>query len=306
MSTGSSAPLVTVAIPLYRSRRFLDVIVDNIRNADYPNLEILVGDRHLADDTADQLQARFPGDQRLRFLTATDELSWVEHYNALLAAASGQYFLWMPHDDSYPAGYIGALVARLEAAPDSVLAFGHCDSARLEGERTTSLGVPPISPGEVWSARSALRLLLGWDLGVAMRGLFRRSPVVDAGLWIRQTRGQAHADSSWLFGVALLGRFEFVPEARCLKRFYPTSTHAQWQPLPPAELARVLTNYLLDYVPSKRERILAVSILWVGASVNRGASLINKVTRVTLFSPGARRRLFRLLLRPRGRSPSLR
>lgn len=116
-SARSAAPLLTVAIPLYKSRRFLEIISENIRNADYPNLEILVGDRHLADDTLEQLRARFPDDSRLRFLTAKDRLPWVEHYNALLAAASGQYFLWMPHDDSFPPGYIGALVDRLEAAP---------------------------------------------------------------------------------------------------------------------------------------------------------------------------------------------
>ena len=242
MCSGPVAPLVTVAIPLFRSRRFLDVISDNIRNLDYPNLEILVGDRHVADDAVEQLRARFPGDQRLRYLTARDELSWVEHYNALLAAASGQYFLWMPHDDSYPPGYVGALVARLESAPHSLFAFGHCDSENFDGERTASLASPPLLPDEAWSARSALRLLLGWDLGVAMRGLFRRSAVTDAGLWIRETRGNAYADTCWLFGMALLGRFEFVAEARCLKRFYPTSTHARWRPLPPAELARVQTQ----------------------------------------------------------------
>ena len=48
------------------SLRFLEIISENIRNADYPNLEILIGDRHLADDTVDQLRARFPNDARLR------------------------------------------------------------------------------------------------------------------------------------------------------------------------------------------------------------------------------------------------
>jgi len=160
-------------------------------------------------------------------------------------------------------------------------------------------------PGEVWSARSALRLLFGWDLGVAMRGLFRRSAVLDAGLWVPQTRGRAHADTCWLFGMALLGRFEFVPEARCLKRFYPTSTHAQWRPLPPAELTRVLTRYLRDLVPSRRERFLGISILWFGAALNRGASLINKVTRRTVISRYTTQRMLLRILRGRRAQPPL-
>jgi glycosyltransferase involved in cell wall biosynthesis len=302
-SPRAAAPLVTVAIPLYESRRFLEIIAENIRNADYPNLEILVSDRHLADDTVEQLRGQFAGDQRLRFITAEDGLSWVDHYNTLLAAASGEYFLWMPHDDSYPPGYIGALVARLEGAPDSVLAFGYCDAEHPDGQHTIDSDLPPIVPGEVWSPRSALRLLFGWDLGVAMRGVFRRSAVADAGLWLPQTRGRAHADTCWLFGMALLGRFEFVPEARCLKRFYPTSTHAQWRPLPPIELTRVLTRYLRDLVPSPRERILGVSILWFGAVLNRGASIVNKVTRRNLISRFVTQRIVLRILRSRGGQP---
>ena len=39
-----------------------------------------------------------------------DRLGWVEHYNLLLKAATGEYFLWMPHDDAYPGGFIQPLV----------------------------------------------------------------------------------------------------------------------------------------------------------------------------------------------------
>jgi hypothetical protein len=105
--------------------------------------------------------------------------------------------------------------------------------------------------------------------------------------------------------MALLGRFEFVAEARCLKRFYPTSTHARWRPLPPAELARVQTQYLLDLVPSRKERVAAIAILWFGAVVTRGASLINSVTRSTLISREEIQRLFLRLLSPRRRGGGL-
>ena len=55
-------PLVSVGFPLYRSRRFLDNIVENLEAIDYPNLEMLVSDRHLHDDT----RRGAPGPVRLR------------------------------------------------------------------------------------------------------------------------------------------------------------------------------------------------------------------------------------------------
>src|SRR4051794_13973408 len=92
-------PLVSIAIPLFQSRPFLSVIIDNIETITYPQVEILVSDRHCADDTIDLLACHFTGDPRLRFLKSRDRLNWIEHYNLLLRAAAGKYFLWMPHDD---------------------------------------------------------------------------------------------------------------------------------------------------------------------------------------------------------------
>ena len=55
-------PLISVALPLYRSRRFLDIIVENLDTIAYPHLEILVSDRHCADDTIDVLEQRYCSD----------------------------------------------------------------------------------------------------------------------------------------------------------------------------------------------------------------------------------------------------
>ena len=82
-------PLVSVAIPLYRSRPFVDVIARNIEAIDYPSTEILISDRHQEDDALDILAARFAGNRRIRILRARDRLDWVDHYNLLLTAATG-------------------------------------------------------------------------------------------------------------------------------------------------------------------------------------------------------------------------
>src|SRR6187397_2030409 len=75
-----AAPLVSVAIPLYRSRPFVDRIARNIETLDYPSVEILISDRHMDDDAIELLGARFAGDPRIRLLRANDRAGWVEHY----------------------------------------------------------------------------------------------------------------------------------------------------------------------------------------------------------------------------------
>ena len=120
----SGAPLVTIAVPLYRSARFVDNIVSNIAALTYDPVEILISDRHGFDDAIDQLEARYRRDPRVRILRAGDGIDWAAHYNELLKAATGTYFCCMPHDDAYAAGYIDGLVARIASRPDAIVACG--------------------------------------------------------------------------------------------------------------------------------------------------------------------------------------
>jgi GT2 family glycosyltransferase len=263
----SSNPLVSVGIPLYRSRRFLDIIVDNIEAITYPNVEIIVSDQHLLDDTTEVLKRRFGGDARFRFLEGRTGLTWVENFNLLLRQATGKYFLWLAHDDSYPTNYIRELVSALEEHPDAVLAFGRVDQVSLDGFLPTfPFSPPPISPHERWSLGCSLRVLTLWHLWIAFRGLARREVVERSNLYIRQTYRNIRADIYWVFGLSLKGRLCFVPSCHCTKRFYRTSAGASWrfgirQSL---DAYRVLTSYLNDFAASRREAVVGrlVVFLW--------------------------------------------
>ena len=263
----SSHPLVSVCIPLYRSRRFLDIIVENVESIAYPNVEIIFSDQHLLDDALAVLRRRFGADRRFRFLESDAGIDWVENFNLLARESTGKYFLWMAHDDSYPPEYIGELVVALEARPDAVLAFGRVEQVSLDGFLPTFPFVPPpVSPDEGWSLACSLRMLTLWQLWIAFRGLARRAVVEESGLYIRRTRQNIRADVCWLFGLSLKGRLCFVPSCHCTKRFYRSSAGASWrfgirQSL---DAWRVLRSYLNDFAPSRRDAIVGqvVVLLW--------------------------------------------
>ena len=251
-----SPPLVSVGLPLYRSRRFLDNIVENVEAIDYPNLEVLVSDRHLHDDTLEVLRERFGSDPRFRFLAGSDQLDWVGNFNLLLREAAGKYFLWMGHDDSYPASYVPGLVSALEERPDAVLAFGRVEQVSLDGFLPTfPFASPPFAAGDPWTQGSAMRALTLWQLWIAFRGVVRRDAVERHGLYIRPTYRNIRADIYWVFGLALTGRLLFVPSCHCTKRFYAGSAGAGWRLGMRQSLDgfRVLRSYLNDLAPSRRD-----------------------------------------------------
>lgn len=259
-------PLVSVGIPLHRSRRFLDVIVENIEAAlAYDNVEVIVSDRHEEDDALAVLRRRFGVDRRFRFLSATDGLTWVEHYNLLLREARGKYAVLLAHDDSYPSTYIGELVVALEARSDAVLAFGRVELRSLDGfPPPPPFSPPPVPARADWTLGASLRMLMLWQLWFAFRGMVRREVVQQSNLYLRGTRGNVRADIYWVFGLSLQGQLLYVPSCTCTKRFYRTSTGAQWRygVHESLDACRVLRSYLNDFAASRRDAVIGQLVLF--------------------------------------------
>jgi len=226
----SSHPLVTVAIPLSRSKPFVDCVLNNINSLRYPNIEIIISDQHLEDDALELIEKANPKDRRCKYFASSSAINWVEHYNFLLEKASGKYFMWMPHDDTFPADYISKLVSALENSPKSILAFGQIECIDMDEnllKKPTFPDPPDISPDE-WNERSSLELLINWSLGVPFRGLFRREEILKNNLYVKQTRGNLFADKYWVFATGLIGHLLFVPNCKCRKRYHSNSAHANW------------------------------------------------------------------------------
>jgi hypothetical protein len=226
----TSPPRLTVAIPLYRSAPFVERILDNIAALGIDDADILISDRHCDDDAANQLEARLAADSRVRVLRFGDRIGWVDHYNALLHAASGRYFVWMPHDDVTPPGYVSGLVACLDRHPEVVLAHGRVEVRDTAGQMVAS-EAPEVRASDVaaWSPRRALEVLLFHTRWLPQfHGVFRREPVAHAGMLIRHSTGDVEADVYWVFGAALLGEIRCEPALVYAKHLHGRNESAGW------------------------------------------------------------------------------
>ncbi len=279
-------PLISVGIPLYRSLRFLDNILSNIEAIEYENVEFIISDRHLFDNTLDLLREKYQKDNRFHFLQGTDQLNWVEHFNLILRNCRGKYALWMGHDDAYPSNYLPDLARALEANPDATLAFGKVEPVSLDGFLPVFPFVPPpLDPQEKWSVASSVRLLTLWHLWIAFRGLIRRDVVVESNLYIRQTYLNIRADIYWVFGLSLKGPLCYVPSCCCTKRFHRSSGGADWRfgVRQSFNACRVLRSYWKDFAPASASLQSQIVIyLWclvqglVPAKVARGLGILSR------------------------------
>jgi glycosyltransferase involved in cell wall biosynthesis len=262
-------PKVTVAVPLYRSSRFLAIVTQTLQIFDYPNLEFIVSDRHHEDDALERLRETFSGDERFRFLLAEDKIDWVSHYNLLLREATGEYLIWVSHDDSYSADFISKLVKALEQNPGAVVASGRAERIGINGEPLTYL--TPKIPAEPNAPGALLAYRVAMSGGLQFHGLFRRRMLVDRELWIRPTVENIAADMLWIFTVALIGRAVYVDGCTFWKRYYPHSAHKKWdsimQPRYVWNFASVTCSYLDDYAPTRTQRLIGKGLAYLACSL---------------------------------------
>lgn len=260
---------VSILVPLYRSKKFVPNIIANISSTTYPNLEIIISDRHLEDSALEDLRLKFDSDSRVRFLAAQDRLNWVEHFNLLLKESSGEFFLWMPHDDSYSENFIDLLVQALEADSNAIIAFGKILAVDQQKRilEWPLFSDPPLDSNQEWSLQTILSLLGTWSLGVPFRGVFRRSIVLNNNLLMLQTFQNTHADLYWVFALGLHGSFKYLPNCICYKSYYSESTHAAWKEdfRHAWSAIKTLRAYFKRSKAAVSEKILAniVFILWM-------------------------------------------
>ena len=96
-SEAAGRPLVTIAIPTFDRAGLLKGCVQAALAQTYENIEVLVSDNASPDDTQQVL--REFDDKRLRVLTQETNIGLLPNWNACLAAAKGEYVVFVSDDD---------------------------------------------------------------------------------------------------------------------------------------------------------------------------------------------------------------
>jgi glycosyltransferase involved in cell wall biosynthesis len=93
----AGGPLITIAIPTFNRAELLKGCIQSALSQTYENIEILVSDNASTDDTAKVL--RDFNDKRLRAVRQETNVGLLPNWNACLAAAGGEYVVFVSDDD---------------------------------------------------------------------------------------------------------------------------------------------------------------------------------------------------------------
>ena len=162
-------PLVSVVIPCFNQARYLCHALRSVVNQRYPAIETIVVDDGSTDDSAQVAVAAgvTPIRQPNAGLSAAR--------NVGLAAARGEFVVFLDADDELLPDAVASGVATLTASPHVSCVVRRCQLMDAYG-RALPANYPPVDPSDLY--RQWLQHNFAWTPGAVM---FRRSRIVEIG-----------------------------------------------------------------------------------------------------------------------------
>lgn len=114
------APVLSICVPTYSRARYLDCLLEDLAEHIGElgfSYELLIGDNASEDDTADVVK-RYRDKLNIRYFRRPENLGPFHNFSQLMAAARGQYFVYLADDDLLMLRVLGRHISYLQANPD--------------------------------------------------------------------------------------------------------------------------------------------------------------------------------------------
>lgn len=216
----SSAPAVSVCMPVYNGERYLREAVDSILNQSFGDFELLILDGGSTDGSAAVLQDYAARDPRVR-LTSRPGMGLTASLNEMLDQARGEFIARMDADDISLPDRLERQVQYLRGHPECVLVGSAALVIDSEGD--------PLS---VWFTKTTHESLDAQNLDMRLLEsslchpavMMRREVVLDLGRY--DPSCQVAEDLELWLRLAERGRLANLPEPLLKYRFHGSNKRA--------------------------------------------------------------------------------
>jgi glycosyltransferase involved in cell wall biosynthesis len=216
--------LVTIGIPIYKRLKYLPNVLDLVARQDYPNIEVLISDNGMNGVKVPEIvKGHYSRPFKFRQNDTTIGLS--QHFNQIVHAASGHYFVMLQDDDEISPNYVSELVIRLEQHPKATVAISRqeiIDEAGIRIRQSVA-ELPDVVSGadfirDVWLSHK-------YKFECLATFLARTEEIKSCGGYPEFRKG-SHNDNALLIKLTLNGYVAF--SSRCVFRYRAYDTSHGW------------------------------------------------------------------------------
>jgi hypothetical protein len=243
---------VTIAIPLYRSLKYKDIVLGNIDRL-AGHCKIIISDCTEEDTLLKDLEIQFRTVKNIRTIGKRSmDAGWLPHWNDLMDEVETEFFMWLSHDDEIDLDWVSLNLQNLKENPQFAGSFGLLDQI-LEDGSLKEFG--DRFPSITGSNRNYLanQLIDTWNLGIAVRAVWNKSKVLP---FLRtQEPMDEWGDVIWIYGTLLEHPISQISTVSYRKRWYAGSAHSYWR-----GFEIVLARHLLQREIQRRNLSLEMAV----------------------------------------------
>lgn len=206
-------PRVSIGLPVYNAEEYLSAALESLLTQTFRDFEIIICDNASTDGTEAICQRFASRDRRIRYCRNPYNIGAAANFNRTFKLSSGEYFKWAAHDDLCAPEFLARCVEVLDRDPGVVIAYPCAKFIAKNGEELEpyTKKLPTDSPNLAKRYEALLRF--GYKChqiyGLIRREALARTPLIGA---------YVHGDGVLLVRLALLGRFEEIPEYLFFRR----------------------------------------------------------------------------------------
>lgn len=227
----SSAPTVSVGVPVYNGELYLPSALDTLLAQTYEDFEILISDNASTDGTEEICRAAVARDRRVRYVRNDVNLGVGFNFSRLVGDTTGRYFQWAACDDLVAPTFLERCVAALDGASERVvLAFPRAEIIDAQGAFVKD-HEPQLHLRESTPHGRLRHLVRSMIATYELFGLIRRSALERT----RLMGDYITADYVLVAELALAGEFQEVPERLFYRRDHPEASRRNRNPAEYAE-----------------------------------------------------------------------
>lgn len=219
-------PCASVCLPVYNGAMYIGGAIRSICEQTFEDLEVIISDNASTDGTQALCREAATRDSRIRYFRGDINRGLAWNFNRAFELATGQYLVWIGHDDVMEPNYIRRCVEEIEQHADTVLCF--TNSSYIDGEGVVMQKMDLSNPGSAEKASDRFQHIL-YDV--------RCDPI--CGLMkveiLKQTRlhaGYADSDRVLLAELGFRGNFRKINDYLFSRRMHPlqaTATLDRWE-----------------------------------------------------------------------------
>jgi hypothetical protein len=212
---------VTIGIPIYRGKLFLEESLASVQNQTYSDIEVVLSVDG-PDPECEEICQKFLTDSRFRLVVQPRRLGWMNHTNWLMSQVQTEFWHLQEQDDIIEPTFLETLIEHASEHPNAAAVFGDLrtfGTLETHMEMSSVIGSPVIRQ---------MKLIYEHFPGVAPLGLIRTEALrLSDGLQANEFENFA-ADTALMAGLARWGELHRLPLELYRKRVHAKSTHATW------------------------------------------------------------------------------